>query len=187
MELYLQTREEWRDWLRRNHKTAADVWLIYYKKGSGKSTIKYSDAVEEAICFGWIDGKIKSVNKDYYIQRYTPRRSGSRWSKYNIDRVQKMISLGKMEPAGLSSFREVLEKPELVYDNRSDGEPEIPEDLMEAFSSNKKAFGNFMNFSTSTRRTYIDWLNSAKKAETRPGRINKIIYSSEQNKRPGMI
>jgi uncharacterized protein YdeI (YjbR/CyaY-like superfamily) len=187
MEHYFQTREEWRDWLEKNHETAEEAWLIYYKKGSDKPRIPYDDAVEEALCYGWIDGKIKSVNKDYYMQRYTPRRKGSRWSKYNIERVQKMIKAGKMEPAGLKAFREVLERPELVYDNRADGDPDIPDELLQALSSNKKALNNFMNFSQSVRRIYIEWLKSAKRPETTVRRINKIVELSEKNIRPGII
>ena len=91
MELYLKTREEWRKWLEENHSKAEEIWLIYYKKPSGKSRIPYTDAVEEALCFGWIDGKIKRINDDYYIQRFTPRRPGSKWSKLNMERVQKLI------------------------------------------------------------------------------------------------
>jgi uncharacterized protein YdeI (YjbR/CyaY-like superfamily) len=187
MELYLKSREEWRKWLEKNYSIAEEVWLIYYKKPSGKPRIPYTDAVEEALCFGWIDGKIKRINEDYFIQRFTPRRHGSRWSKYNVERVQKLIKEGRMEPAGLNAFREALEKPELIYDNKADGDPEIPGDLITALRRSNKAFDNFMNFSQSSRRIYIEWLNSAKKAETRPGRIEKIIELSEKNIRPGIM
>ncbi len=87
MEIYLRTREEWRKWLEKNHDNCTEIWLRYYKKPSGMLRIPYSDAVEEALCFGWIDGKIKRINEDYYIQRFTPRRPGSRWPKYNIERM----------------------------------------------------------------------------------------------------
>lgn len=187
MELYVKTRKEWRRWLEKNHSTAKDVWLIYFKKVSGKPRIPYTDAVEEALCFGWIDGKIKKINEEYFIQLFTPRRRGSRWSKYNIERVEKLIKEGKMEPAGLRAFKEALEKPELIYGNRVDGNPEIPEDLRDALETNKKASDNFMNFSQSIRRLYIEWLNSAKKEETRPRRIRKIVALSEKNMGPGMM
>lgn len=187
MELYLKTREEWHKWLEENYSTADEVWLIYYKKPSGKPRIPYYDAVEEALCFGWIDGKIKKINEDYYIQRFTPRRPGSRWSKYNMERVRKLINEGLMKPAGLEAFRKALEKPQMIYDNRADGDPVIPEDLMNAFSNNNLAYKNFLKFSPSTRRIYIEWLNSAKKAETRPKRIAKIAGLAEKNIRPGMM
>jgi uncharacterized protein YdeI (YjbR/CyaY-like superfamily) len=187
MELYLKTREEWRKWLEENHSTTDEVWLIYYKKISGKPRIPYADAVEEALCFGWIDGKIKRINEDYYIQRFTPRRPGSRWSKYNMERVHKLIKEGQMKLAGLEAFNKVIEKPDLIYNNRADGNPVIPDDLMNAFSNNSLAYNNFLKFSPSSRRIYIDWLNSAKKAETRPKRIEKIIGRAEKNIPPGMM
>ena len=92
-----------------------------------------------------------------------------------------------MEPAGLIAFKEALEKPELIYENRASGEPVIPEDLYDAFSENIKASENFMNFSPSTRRIYVDWLNSARKPETRLIRIEKIVRRSEKNIKPGMM
>jgi uncharacterized protein YdeI (YjbR/CyaY-like superfamily) len=187
MELYVKNRREWQRWLEMNHSTAEDVWLIYYKKPSGKPRIPYADAVEVALCFGWIDGKIKRINDDYYIQRFTPRRPGSRWSKYNVERIQKLIKEGRMEPEGLNAFKEALERPDLIYDNRRDGDPDIPDDLLDALVKNKIAYPNFMNFPQSSRRIYVDWLNSAKKAETRPGRINKIVEFSEKNIKPGMM
>ncbi|MGD0582732.1 MAG: YdeI/OmpD-associated family protein [Bacteroidales bacterium] len=187
MELYFQTRDEWRDWLEKNHDTSESVWLIYFKKSSGKSRIPYDDAVEEALCFGWIDSKVKRVNQDYYIQLFSRRRAGSRWSKNNIDRVRKLIELGKMEPSGLAAFREVLEKPHLAYHNSSEDETEIPVDLMEGLKSNKKAISNFLNFPFSARRMYLRWLNGSKRAETREKRILKIIDWSEKNIRPGMM
>jgi len=187
MELYFTHRNEWRSWLDKNHSTVKEVWLIYYKKPSGKPRIPYADAVEEALCFGWIDGKIKRINEDYYIQRFTPRRPGSRWSKYNIDRVHKLTKEGLMKPEGLNSYKEALEKPALIYENRADGEPSIPDDLLSVISKNKLAYNNFLNFSLSVRRMYIEWLNSARKAETRPRRIEKIITMAEKNLPPGMM
>jgi uncharacterized protein YdeI (YjbR/CyaY-like superfamily) len=187
MELYFRDRKEWRNWLEKNHSTFDEVWLIYYKKVSGKPRIPYNDAVEEALCFGWIDGKIKRINEEYYIQRFTPRRPGSRWSKYNIERIQKRIKKGQMKPEGLKLYKNALEKPELVYENKGNGEPSVPDDLMDFFRRNEIAWNNFINFPTSARRMYIEWLNSAKKAETRPRRIEKIIGLAEKNIRPGMM
>jgi uncharacterized protein YdeI (YjbR/CyaY-like superfamily) len=186
MELYFKTRDEWREWLLENHTSSDGIWLIYYKKPSGKPRIPYNDAVEEALCFGWIDGKIKRINEEYYIQRFTPRRSGSRWSKYNVERVQKMIDSGRMQPAGLLAYKEAISKPELVYQNRTDAIPDIPDDLALALRKNKKAGENFTNYSTSVRRLFIEFLNSAKREETRIRRINKIIDLSEKNLRPGI-
>jgi uncharacterized protein YdeI (YjbR/CyaY-like superfamily) len=187
MEIFFKTRKEWHRWLEKNHDKTEEVWLVYYKKHTGKPCLAYFDAVEEALCYGWIDGKIKRINNEYYIQRYTPRRPGSRWSKYNVERIEKLVKEGRMEPAGLKVFKEALEKPELIYDNKTTGEPVVPEDLMKAFYDNETAFGNFLNFPQSARRIYIEWLNSAKKAETRSRRIEKIVELIEKNVRPGMM
>ena len=187
MEKYFITRKEWRKWLEKNHSSASEIWLVYYKKHSGKPRIPYEDAVEEALCFGWIDGKIKRINEDYFIQRFTPRRQGSRWSKYNIERVKKLIKEGLMKPEGLESFKNAIEKPDLIYENRSDGEPVVPDDLIKALTINGPAHNNFLKFPSSARRMYIEWMNSAKRVETRQRRIDKIVSFSEKNIRPGMM
>lgn len=187
MELYFISRNEWRKWLDKNHLTTDEVWLIYYKKQSGKPRIPYAHAVEEALCFGWIDGKIKRINDDYYIQRFTPRKPGSRWSKYNVERVQRLIREGLMKPDGLDAYQKAIDRPELVYENKTDGDPVIPDDLLNALINNDEAYNNFLKFSLSIRRIYIDWLNSARKDETRLRRIQKIIEQAEKNARPGMM
>ncbi len=187
MELYFADRKDWRNWLEENHSTCTGVWLRYYKKPSGKPRIPYSDAVEEALCFGWIDGKIKRINEDYYIQWFTPRRSGSVWSKYNIDRVKKLKKAGLMQPAGLKAYRQALERPDLIYNDRRDPMPDMPAELVSALEKNKKAHENFINFPPSARRLYIYWLNAAKRPETRLRRIEKIVLLSEKNQKPGIL
>lgn len=187
MELYVVTRFEWRKWLEKNHLNTDEVWLIYYKKPSGKPRIPYVDAVEEALCFGWIDGKIRRINEDYFIQRFTPRRPCSRWSKYNIDRVRSLIEKGQMRREGLEAFQKLLDNPDLASENINEDNPLIPDDLINALSRNSKAYDNFIKFSVSTRRLYIAWLNSAKKQDTRPKRIEKIIDRAEKNLPPGMM
>jgi uncharacterized protein YdeI (YjbR/CyaY-like superfamily) len=187
MELYFKTREEWRDWLMKNHTTSEGVWLIYYKKPSGKPRIAYNDAVEEALCFGWIDGKIKRINNEYYIQRFTPRRRRSRWSKLNVERIDKLQKEGKMMPSGLEAFQEALDNPGLIYDNRIIEEFTMPSDLQKALDKNETALENFSNFSLYGRRLYVSWLNSAKRDETRMRRIKKIVQLSEKNIPPGMM
>jgi uncharacterized protein YdeI (YjbR/CyaY-like superfamily) len=187
MEKYFKNRIEWRRWLEKNSTSAEEIWMIIYKKHTKKPCVSYNEAVEEALCFGWIDGKIKRINDEYFIQRYTPRKSGSRWSKYNIERVKRMIDKGRMKPQGMVAYNEIFEKPDLVYENRSSGDPVIPDDLLSALENNTTAYNNFVSFPPSARRLYIEWLNSAKREETRPGRIVKIVLAAEQNKKPGMI
>lgn len=187
MELYVKTREEWRKWLDENHTIVKGVWLVYYKKSSGKPRIPYNEAVEEALCYGWIDGKIKRVNDDYYIQWFTQRRQGSRWSKLNMNRVRKLISEGKMRPSGLAVYEETVLKPELIYELKSETTISLPDDLLEALKRNSVAYTNFNNFPPSSQRLYLLWLNDAKKEETRTGRIVKIVARSEKNIKAGMM
>ena len=187
MELYIKTREEWRQWLLVNHSQSQGVWLIYYKKVSGKARIPYNEAVEEAICFGWIDGKIKRVNDDYCIQWYTPRRQGSKWSKLNISRAQKLIADGSMHQAGMEEYEKTIKRPALVYDVRVEDNTPLPEDLMTALKSKPIAYNHFINFPPSSRRLYILWLNSAKREETRHKRILRIVENSINNIRAGMM
>jgi uncharacterized protein YdeI (YjbR/CyaY-like superfamily) len=187
MELYFKTREEWRRWLEENHSVVQGVWLIYYKKKSGKPRIPYNDAVEEALCFGWIDGKIKRVNDDYYIQWFTPRRKGSKWSELNISRARKLISEGKMRPEGMAVYNETMLKPELIYELKRDNNMTLPDDLLDALKRNSEAYTNFNNFSPSVRRLYLLWLNDAKRKETRDVRIEKIVERSAKNIKAGMM
>jgi uncharacterized protein YdeI (YjbR/CyaY-like superfamily) len=187
MELYFKTRGEWRDWLEKNHSIVKGVWLVYYKKLSGKPRILYNDAVEEALCFGWIDGKIKRVNEDYYIQWFTPRRPGSRWSQLNMARVRKLIGEGKMKPEGLAVYGETVEKPELIYEIKRESNMPFPDDLLDALKRNSEAYTNFSNFPPSSQRLYLLWLNNAKRKETRAGRIVKIVDRSEKNIKAGMM
>ena len=108
--IYCKNRKEWRSWLQKNQLSEKGVWLVYYKKHTKKLTICYNDAVEEAICFGWIDGQIKKIDDERYMQRYTPRRSKSRWSAINIERAKKMILQELMTQEGLRIFQNGIKK-----------------------------------------------------------------------------
>jgi uncharacterized protein YdeI (YjbR/CyaY-like superfamily) len=187
MELYVKTRQEWRKWLEENHSSVQGIWLIYYKKPSGKPRIPYNDAVEEALCFGWIDSKIKRVNDDYYIQWFTPRRPGSRWSKLNMGRIQKLIEEGRMRPEGLSAYEEANKKPKLINNIRLEDNIPVPDDLSLALEKNIAAHNNFINSPPSSRKLYVFWLNDAKREETRKARIAKIVERSEKNIKAGMM
>src|SRR5260370_40191119 len=101
---YAKDRREWRTWLQKNHDKCEEIWLIYYKKNSGKLRVPYEDAVEEALCFGWIDGKIKKVDEACFAQRFTPRMPRSAWNKSNIQRAERLIAAGQMTPVALAAF-----------------------------------------------------------------------------------
>ncbi len=173
--VYVKNRNEWRRWLLKNSSKCDEVWLLYYKQKSGKPRIAYEDAVEEALCFGWIDGKVKSIDETRYAQRFTPRRPQSRWSPSNIKRVEKLIAEKKMTQAGLKAFSERRESPSL---------PErLTKDLEKLFRAHTKAWEHFKVLPPSYRRLAIGWVASAKREETRLKRLNQLIAFSESNER----
>lgn len=186
MELHYTKTSQWHDWLAKNHSDEKEIWLVYYKKPSGKPRIPYGEAVEEALCFGWIDGKIKSVSEEYYIQRFTPRRRDSSWSKLNISRVRKLIGEGRMQKAGLDAFQIYLDNPSILAD-RSNEMPEMPKELEMALKKNGKAWENFIKFPDSARRNYLQWLRSAKRPETFIKRIEKLTDLAERNIKSSML
>jgi uncharacterized protein YdeI (YjbR/CyaY-like superfamily) len=186
MELHFTQRKEWREWLSINHLTVKEAWLVFYKKPSGKPRIPYNDAVEEALCFGWIDGKLKRIDENYYIQRFTPRRRDSIWSEINVSRAKKMISEGLMMKAGMDAFKVYLNNPSILA-VRNMEVPEIPEKLLGEFNKNKTAFNNFKNFPVSTRRLYLQWLDNAKREVTYVRRLSKILELCEKNIKTSMF
>lgn len=179
--LYVANRDDWRSWLVKNHDIENEVWLIYYKKHTEKDSIPYDDAVEEAICFGWIDSRIRKIDEERYAQKFSPRIEKSKWSQLNIRRARKMIQEGKMTDAGLAKFEVRVE-----YEEPPVPDLEMPSDLKNALNKNKKAIENFNNFPPSYRKQYISWVITAKREETRKRRIQRIVKFSEQNKK-GMM
>jgi len=186
--LYVKDRQTWRRWLRIHHKKKKEIWLIYYKKTSKKPRIPYDDAVEEALCFGWIDSIVKRLDKEKYIQRFTPRRPGSIWSESNIRRAKTMIRKKKMTKAGSVLFDEVKKKPKKHLQAQTVKERlSIPKDLKTALQRNREAALNFRTFAPSYQKMYIWYIVSAKKADTRKRRIQKVVTLAAQNKKSVML
>jgi len=184
--LFFKNRDEWRFWLEKNHTVLNEVWLIHYKKPSGKKSVNHFDAVEEALCFGWIDSKLKKINDERFILKYSPRKSKSVWSKINKETAEKMISLGKMTPAGFDTIEEAKKHRlwETAYTNLV--KERLPSDLKKALIVNKTAWTNFQHFANSYRNMYIGWVKNAKTEETRKKRISKVVKNSIDNKKPGI-
>lgn len=163
--------------MEKNSKRVGEIWLVYYKKESGKARIAYEDAVEEALCFGWIDGKVKKLDEARFAQRFTPRKPKSNWSASNIKRAKKLIHEGKMTAAGLEAFntRETGKAASLPT--------QLPADLEERFRKEVAAWENFNRFPPFYRRMTIGWVASAKKEETRLKRLSQLIDHSAGNQR----
>ena len=176
-------REEFRNWFFENHNISKGIWLVFGKAGKLK-TIKADEALEEALCFGWIDGQIKSIDDEKYLKKFTPRRKGSKWSEKNRSIVDKLIENGKMTEHGLAAIERA----------KSDGTWDMPKEapisdnqieiLTDALKDTEPALSNFMNMSLSVRRTYTALYLDAKKEETRIRRLEKIIERLNENKKP---
>ncbi len=158
--------------------------MVYYKKHTGNPSVSYADAVEEAICFGWIDGQIKKIDDDKYMQRYSPRTPKSLWSEINVERAKKMIKQGTMTDYGLRAFREGMKTNERVPSSQNFS---VPAYFEEALAKNKKARDNFQNFSPSAKLAYVYWVSTAKTDETRQKRIKKAVEQLAKNKKFGEL
>lgn len=186
---FAKDRKTWRRWLEKNHSTSPGVWLIYLKKTSGKKRLEYNDAVEEALCFGWIDSTARPIDNEKYMQRFTPRKPGSGWSGLNKKRIERMMAQDLMADAGLEKIDQAKkngswESFDKIYEPID--KIQIPDDLEKAFSKNKRAKENFQNFAPFTKRQFLYWITSAKREETRKARIKQSLLMCVANKRPGV-
>lgn len=174
--LYVLTRIAWRGWLEKHHAKEKEIWLVFYSKASGKPRIPYNDAVEEALCFGWIDSTVKKVEKDSFAQRFSPRKSGSRWSEMNKERARRLLREGKMTPAGLAAAGALEEA--LV----------IPTDILKRLKADRKVWKNFQQFPDTYKRIRVGWIDGVRK---RPDefekRVRYFLKMTAQNKRFGMV
>lgn len=175
VEFNFQNREEWRKWLENNYIKEREIWLIIQKKNSLKKGLKYQEAVEEAICFGWIDSKMQSIDSTTFRQRFSPRRKNSIWSKKNKERAEKMIIEKKMKDAGISTIKIAKENGQWNAAYSSNMVLTIPKDLQKALKQKKVTWVNFNKFSNSYKLQLIFWVNNAKKDITRRKRINEIV------------
>ena len=181
--LSFRNREDWRDWLKENYDKESFVWLTLFKKKFRKKGMALDDAVEEAICFGWIDGKLKRLDAERFILRFSPRKSKSVWSMINKKRAERLMESGRMTDAGLAKIQEAKENG--LWDNAYTNKMKeaVPLDLKKELIAEKKAWENFQRFANSYRNMYIGWVNGAKTAETRTKRIKKVVEQSVLNKK----
>lgn len=185
--VYCKNRDDWRAWLEQNHALTDEIWLVYFKKHTKKETVTYAEAVEEALCFGWIDSLIKRIDDQTYMQKYTPRKKNSLWSLVNKNRVKKLIKEGKMTPTGMEQV-EIAKKNgmwEKAYSAKKD--IEIPDFFEKELKKNKQAFTYFFNLAKSYQNQYLGWILSAKREETRQKRIKIVIERCEKNQKPGLV
>jgi len=177
---YFKNAKEWREWLHENHQTSTGICLLFYKVSSSEESMRWEEAVQVAICYGWIDSTVKKIDDERRKQLFTPRKDKSVWSKVNKNYIEKLIADNLMHESGLRKIE--IAKQNGSWESLDAVENlEIPKDLQMAFDNNKLAFENYKNFSFTYRKSYLYWLNQAKREETRSTRINEIIRLCEEN------
>ncbi|MFE1746633.1 YdeI family protein [Coleofasciculus sp. H7-2] len=181
--IYASDRTYWREWLEKNHRTSPGIWLIYYKVKSGKPSVRYNEAVKEALCFGWIDSKVKSLDEERYMQIFTPRKLKSVWSKLNKQYIEEIIEQGLMTEVGFKKIDAAKQDGSWTALDEIEALT-IPMDLKQALEANEAANRNFETFSNSLKKNILFWINSAKRPETRLKRIEQTISSAAQNRNP---
>jgi uncharacterized protein YdeI (YjbR/CyaY-like superfamily) len=176
--LRVTTRKAWRAWLEKNHARKKEIWLVYATKKSGKARVPYSDAVEEALCFGWIDGTVKSMDENYFAQRFSPRRSAkSQLSETNKERVRRLIRGGLMTPAGMEKIRARMSE-EFI----------LPPDIVRELKRDPKVWKNFQRFPRWYQRVRVGWLDMSRhRQEIFQARLRYFLKMTVQNKRYGHV
>lgn len=186
--LHITTRDEWRTWLAAHHASDSEVWLIYSKAGTGKPRIQYNDAVEEAICFGWIDSVVQRIDDASFAQKFTPRNNGAKWSAANIARLKRMVKAGRMTPAGMAVSAAVLTPARLPK-----AKPQPPasvelslDELEERLRQHPRAWAYFETLAPSYRKNYLAWIRAAKRPETRERRLHESIDLLSKHQKLGI-
>jgi uncharacterized protein YdeI (YjbR/CyaY-like superfamily) len=177
------SRDAWESWLAEQHTTSNGVWLKFAKKGSGMDTVSYAEAVDVALCYGWIDGQAAAFDADYWLQRFTPRRPRSKWSKINCSKATELIEKGAMKPAGLRQVE--LAKADGRWDAAYDGQrtATIPDDLRRELEKNDIAREFFSTLNSANRYAILYRLQDAKTPETRARRLEKFIAMLNEHKK----
>jgi len=172
---YAATRLEWRKWLKKNYKTEKEIWLVYYKKTSGKPRIEYNDAVEEALCFGWIDSTVKKIDEERFAQRFSRRNPKTGYSQSNKERLGKLIAEGRVMKEVLATLNDIALE-----------QFEIPRNIVEAIKADKEAWKNFQSFSETYKRIRIAFIDGARnRPKEFQKRLNYFIKMTEENKQFG--
>ena len=175
---FFRTQSEFSSWLERNHDSAKELWVGYYKKHTGKRSITWPESVDEALCFGWIDGVRRGIDDDRYMNRFTPRRPGSNWSARNINRARELIEEGRMRPAGRDAFEARTEDRSATYSYEQRHLAKLPREYERRFHRNREAWEFFESCPPHYQRAAIYWVMSAKRDETRERRVTTLIETS---------
>ena len=187
--IYAKTRSQWRRWLEKNHAKASEIWLIYYRKSSGKPRVSYNDAIEEALCFGWIDSIAKPIDEISWAQRFTPRRKNSRLSELNKERVRRLIKAKRMTQAGIEKIKHELH-PDSLKKNKKPVLKKyvLAKDILDELKKDPVVWKNFRKFPESYKQIRVAWIDgSRKRPDAFKSRLNYFIKMTAKNKRFGML
>lgn len=179
---FFQNSDEFRSWLEQNHLTEKELWVGYYRVETGKPTMTWSESVDQALCFGWIDGIRKKIDDESYCNRFTPRRPGSTWSKVNIAKVEELTAKGLMYPAGIEAFKKRKENNSGIYSFENEIK-DLPEEFAAIFRQNTTAWEFYIAQPPSYRKTMTHWILSAKQEATKMNRLEKLISASSKQLR----
>ncbi|MGH3024052.1 MAG: YdeI/OmpD-associated family protein [Gaiellaceae bacterium] len=174
---------EWAAWLEREHATSDGVWLRFAKKGSGVASVVYPQALEVALCYGWIDSQVLSLDERFYLQKFTPRRARSKWSRVNRDKIEELTKQGRMRPAGLAQVQLAKADGRWEAAYSSPASMEVPDDLQQALDANSQAAEFWAGLNKSNRYAIIYQLEDAKKPETRTRRLETFIGMLERGEK----
>ena len=178
------SRAAWRTWLDENHAASDGLWLKFAKKGSGFETVSYAEALEASLAYGWIDGQVRKFDEAYYLQRFTPRRRRSRWSKINREKATRLIESGEMKPSGLREVERAKAdgRWDAAYDSPSNAT--VPEDLQRALDADEDARSFFEKLDGASRYAILYNVQDARRPETRARRIEKYVNMLKEGKKP---
>lgn len=184
---FFATPDDWRDWLQKNHASALELWVGFHKKKTGRPTITWPQSVDEALCFGWIDGVRRSIDANSYAIRFTPRRARCIWSNINTRRAHELIAEGRMEAPGRRAFEVRDPKRSGVYSFEQDDEPTLKRAELAEFKSNPDAWKFFQQQPPGYRRLATRWVVTAKRDDTRARRLSALILDSAAGRRIGPL
>ena len=180
---FFRDRDAWRRWLERNHDRVNEIWILTYKVHTGRKCLSYQDALDEALCWGWIDSRVRTIDAERHLWRFAQRRPRSIWSLKNRTRAEKLIEEGRMTIHGMKKIEAAKKSGEWEKAIAPSRPPRMPKDLKEALMKDEKAWKNFQAFAKSYKTQYLYWIMTAKREETRKKRIEEVVRRSRQNKR----
>jgi uncharacterized protein YdeI (YjbR/CyaY-like superfamily) len=191
VQLHFPSQSSFRVWMEDNYCSSPGIWMVFYKKHTGTACIEYREALEEALCFGWIDSLIKKLDEDRYARKFTPRTNHNKWSEINLRIVEKLIGEGRMKESGLHKipahlFSGVVSPNTQTPKEKIRKELTIPDFILEEYALNEPALIHFLNLPQSCKREYVGWITQAKREETIRKRLNESIFLLKENKKLGL-